>query len=184
MRNVLAPVLILAAFPLCAHASEKPPSIYFGADVGMPYTLRIDSTSHKGRGNMNLGVDGRYFLDENLNLGGRFAFDLQKRGGSTRQITFAPGLQYRWLSTDRFSPYFRADIPVVLHGAANNAGSSGKMDVGISTGFGLAWNLGGAMGVPNAAIRYDFGLEYLLGLGAAVNILAIELFKFGLEYRF
>lgn len=184
MKKLLPCLLVVCALPVRVFAEEILPKRYLGIDFGMPYTLTVDGNSQKARGNLNLGVDGRYFLDENFNLGARFSFDLQKKAGSARQLVFAPGVQYRWLTADRFSPYFQAGLPVILRGAANNAGSTGKVDLGISTGLGLAWNLGGAIGVPNTLVRYDFGVQYLFGLGSAVPVLGLELFKFGIEHRF
>lgn len=150
----------------------------------MPYLFRVDGKAQKNRGNVNLGVDGRYFINNHIHFGGRFAVDLETRGGSYRQLSLAPGVGYRWLMQKRFSPFVRFDVPVILRGALNNAGSSKKTDFGVSIGGGVVWDLGGALGIPNTAIRYDFNFQYLLGVGAAVRVLALELFKFGLEYRF
>jgi hypothetical protein len=180
MKRILPIAWIVLLFPAGLFASP----VLIGADVGMPYLFRVDGNSVKTRGNLNLGLDGRYFVDENLNFGGRFGMDLQKRGASVRRISFEPGLQYRWMTHERFSPHFRFDVPVALRGAPNNVGSDSKMDVGIGSGGGLSWNLGGALGVPGMALRYDFGFQYWLGIGDAVTVLALELFKFGLEYRF
>ncbi|MFH1262897.1 MAG: hypothetical protein V1495_05585, partial [Pseudomonadota bacterium] len=146
--------------------------------------LMVDGSANKKRGNPNLGFSGQYFIDENLALGARFGIDVRERSGVPRKVVFAPGLEYAWLTASRFSPFFSAGLPMILEGAANTRGSSAKKDLGISAGFGLRWNLGGAIGIPNTLLRYDFNLDYMFGVGSAASSLALELFALGIDYRF
>ena len=184
MKKLLA-TLVIVTSAVSAFASDmttmttKPP-VNFGVDFAMPYLLRANGNSVNDRGNFNMGVDGRYWLNENMNVGGRFAFDIENRGGGDRAVSFAPGTQYRWMPSEQFNPYVRADMPITFNGAAGNGGA----DLGISGGLGIAWNLGQAIGIENLRVRNDFNLAYNFGVGDAVSTLAIDFFRVGLDYRF
>ncbi|MCB0308596.1 MAG: outer membrane beta-barrel protein [Bdellovibrionales bacterium] len=154
-----------------------------GVDFGIPYFLTADGNKVNDRGNMNLGVDGRYFVTENMNVGGRFSYDLEDSNGF-RQIAVAPGVQYHWMPGETFVPYVRGDLPVIIQGAANSVAQDDKFDFGISAGAGVAWNLGNTIGVENLSIRYDFNLGYTFGISDAVPVLGLEFAKVGVDYRF
>lgn len=150
-------------------------SFRFGTDFGLPYTLLVDGNGVQQRGNFTLGFDGRYFLNQNLNAGMRFFFDMEEQTGTDRQVGIAPGIQYRWLPGERWEPFLRFDLPFLL---------TDQKDLGLSGGAGLLWNLGNAIGIENFSLRADFNLIYLLGLGNAVDVFMIEFLKIGLDYHF
>ncbi len=152
---------------------EKP--LRLGVDFAMPYSLYVDGNSLRERANLNLGVDGRYWMNENVNLGLRVAFDVEKQTGTTRQFQLSPGLQYHWMPLERWNPYVRVDLPVHLRG---------NQDIGLTAGLGMAWNLGDAIGVENMSLRYDFDINYMFGLGDALDVLALDIFKVGFDYNF
>jgi len=180
--------LVLGAFLLLvssAQAMEKG-NMTLGLDFALPYILTVDGNDATTRGNFNVGVDGRYMMSENWNLGTRIFFDVEKRGGSNRQFGIMPGTQYMWNTDGRWMPYLRGDIPIIFRGAINNTttNSSSKQDVGIAGGAGIAWNLGDAIGVENMMLRYDFNFSYTFGMSSALPVFALEFFKIGIDYHF
>jgi len=179
-KLMVAAVATFAAASAFASDTTTTPTANLGLDFAMPYTLRAAGNSVNTRGNMNIGIDGRYWLSENLNVGSRVAMDIETRAGSERAFAIAPGVQYRWLTQEAFNPYVRADVPVTLNGAAGTGGA----DIGMSGGLGLAWNLGQSVGLENLLLRYDFNVGYNFGVGDSINTLGIEFFKLGMEYRF
>lgn len=183
----LALAMIVASPAIAEETMTTTPTkgaIRAGVDFAMPYTLRVDGANSRNRANLNVGIDGRYYYTDNMNFGVRFAFDVEKRTASNRQIGLMPGVQYVWMPHERFNPFVRADLPVTLKGAPNTSGSANKQDVGLAGGVGLGWNLGDAIGVQNMSIRYDFAMNYYFGLGSAVSVLALDIFKIGFDYRF
>ncbi len=173
-------VVALLAAP--AMATENT-TTSIGLDFSLPYTLTVDGNTARNRANFNIGVDGRYMMNENWNLGARFAFDVEKQTGTARQISFIPGVQYHFMPEETWNPYIRADLPVLLSGAAH-ATSTSKQDVGIGAGFGLAWNIGEAIGVQNMAVRYDFNFFYTFGMGSTLPVFGLEIMKIGFDYKF
>lgn len=183
MKRLVFTLAILISLP--SFAAEMDNKMKMGIDFALPYVVSVDgSTSAKGRANFNIGVDGRYMMTENWNFGARFSFDAEKRAGSTRQIALTPGVQYHWMPGEMWMPFIRADLPVMLRGAANNVGSTSKQDIGIGAGAGIAWNLGDAIGVENMMLRYDFDFAYTFGMGDALPVFGIEFFKIGFDYTF
>lgn len=160
------------------------PRMSLGMDLAQPYAITVDGNSVNTRSNMNMGLDYRYFTTDNLNVGFRYAFDVEKQPGTVRTMSVAPGIQYQWFQGQTWMPYVRADIPVYLRGAANTAGNSSQKDMGFGTGGGLAWNLGNQIGIDHLVLRYDFTFTYIFGLGDALNQFGIEFFKVGMDYRF
>ena len=149
-----------------------------GVDFAMPYVLSADGNKVNERGNFNIGVDGRYWITENINAGMRVNFDVEERTPGSRQFAMAPGAQYHWMTTERFSPFARFDLPILLL-------NKPEQDIGVSLGGGVAWNLGDAIGVQNLLVRYDFAFNWFFGLGNATNnVIALDLFKIGFDYRF
>jgi hypothetical protein len=182
MKKMLLALGLVALTAAPALAVEKP--IRLGLDFGMPYALTVDGNSLNERGNFNIGLDGRYWATDNINYGVRFGFDVEEQNGMPMMYTMAPGMQYHWMPTESWQPFVRFDLPLVLAGAMNGTGSSSTFDMGIATGIGLAWNLGSMIGVENLSIRYDFDVNYLFGIGDALPVLALDLFKIGFDYRF
>ena len=178
-KNLWIALLLTSA----AIAGENAGNLRVGADFGMPYYLTVDNTKVNDRGNYNVGLDARYFTTESFNVGGRFSYDLEDNNGF-RQMSFAPGVQYHWMPQERFVPYVRADVPVIFQGAANTGAADDKMDVGVSAGAGVAWNLGQSMGINQLSLRYDFNMGYTFGIKTALPVLNLELAKVGLDYRF
>ncbi|HMQ11529.1 MAG TPA: outer membrane beta-barrel protein [Oligoflexia bacterium] len=157
----------------------------FGIDFAMPYALQVDGNDANQRSNYTLGVDGRYYITDNFNIGGRFSFDVEEQNGTTRQYAFAPGVQYRWYTNEAFNPYVRADVPVTFRGAATSiAGKEDQFDVGVAGGLGIAWNLGESLGIQNMLLRYDFNVQYNFGINDALDVLSVEFFKVGIDYKF
>ena len=146
-----------------------------GVDFALPYSLLVDGNSNTNRMNFNIGVDGRYQFTENWNAGFRFSFDVEAHNGLTRQVGLAPGTQWHWMPNERFNPYFRFDLPILFRD---------QQDIGLGGGAGVVWNLGDAIGVDNMTVRYDFALNYYVGVGSAVDLLALDLFKIGFDYKF
>lgn len=196
-RSLLAFAITLAATSVMADETEATATTAttsstissdakyrLGVDFAMPYVLTTDGNKTNERGNLNLGVDGRYFVTENFNLGGRFSYDVEEQTGTFRQIAVAPGAQYMWMPSETFVPYVRGDLPVIIQGAVNTAAEDDKFDFGVSAGAGIAWKLGNTIGVENLSLRYDFNLGYTFGISDAVPVLALEFAKFGVDYRF
>ncbi len=184
-RNILT--LGLAVLITAPAMAAETKSLGLGVDFSLPYTLGVDNnynSNTRGRGNFNAGIDGRYFVNENWNLGARVSFDVEKRGLSERQVVLTPGTQYHFMAGETWMPYLRGDLPVILRAAPNTAGSKSKQDIGISAGGGLAWNLGNAIGMENMLVRYDFDFQYTFGLGDALPVTSLEFFKIGFDYRF
>ena len=170
-----------------AHATTmgESPAMRLGIDSSVPYLYRANGTNVKTRGNINMGVDYRYFTSENMNLGLRASFDVEKRSGTNRQFGVSPGMQYLWTPGETWVPFARADLPFTLRGAPNTSGSSSKQDVGVSGGLGMGWNVGKQFNSEtNLMLRYDLDVAYMFGVGSAVNSLSFEFAKIGLDYRF
>lgn len=166
------------------YTQSATPRMSLGIDTALPYTIAIDGNSVNSRNNVNLGMDYRYFTSDNLNFGLRFAMDVEKQLGSVRQYSISPVVQYQWFQGHTWMPYFRSDLPVVLNGAPSSTGSTSEKDFGVSIGGGLAWNLGNQIGINNMILRYDFSASYLFGFGGALNMLSVEFFRIGVDYRF
>ncbi len=165
-----------------AYAADTTAPMSLGVDFSMPYILQADGNEVNERDNFNMGVDGRYMITENINVGGRASFDIEEKNGSVRKIAFAPGMQYRWMTNENLNPYVRIDLPVTFKGAPSTTAGD-TMDVGVAGGLGLAYNLSG-IGIENMMFRYDFNMQYNLGISDAVDTVGIEFFKVGFDYRF
>lgn len=148
---------------------------HISSDFVFPYVLMVSGSSFTERGNTAVGVEGAYHWTESFHSTLRSEFDVDSKNGLNKQVALAPGLQYRWLTEERFNPFFRFDLPVYL---------KSSQDIGAAVGLGLIWNLGGAIGLPGMALRYDFNVEYDVGLGDAVSVLSLDMLKIGVEYRF
>lgn len=178
MKKILLSCLILF-FAATSHAqynkNSLTPSMSVGLDLSQRYIIAANGSGAGDRANMNMGIDYRYFTNDNINFGLRYSFDIEEQAGTSRQMMLAPGFQYQWFQGQTWMPYVRSDIPVVLNT---------DRDVGFDAGLGLAWNLGNQIGLNNMLLRYDFTVQYLFGLGSAVDVLSVEFFKVGLDYRF
>lgn len=185
MKKIWMLFLISNLFiPMASAQANLTPPITLGIDFSQPYTLTVDGDKITQRNNVSVGADARYFINDNINIGLRVATDLEDQSGSVRKTTLSPGIQYHWFQGETWMPFARFDTPIVLHGAANGNGKESQKDLGLALGFGLAWNLGKAIGIENMIVRYDFSFFYQMGLQDALNLWAIEFFKVGLEYRF
>jgi hypothetical protein len=169
---------------LASATTTNTPRMSLGVDLSQPYAIAVDGDGVNARANLNFGIDYRYFTNDNLNVGLRYGMDVETQGGSAREISIAPGIQYQWFQGQTWMPYIRSDLPVTVQGAANATGSSGQEDLGIATGAGLAWNLGNQIGISHLLFRYDFTVEYMFGFGSALNAFSMEFFKIGMDYRF
>ncbi len=175
----------LFLMPVVAIASPTlTPSQVIGVDLSQPYILTIHGDSVMGRGNLNMGINYRYFTNDTLSFGLRYALDVEKQFGTARTMSVAPGIQVQWLQGQNWMPYFRGDLPFVLHGAPNATLDSDQMDLGVNVGTGLAWNIGNQIGLDHLLLRYDFTFGYFFGIASAWNQLSLEFFKIGMEYRF
>jgi hypothetical protein len=185
MKNTFVAVSLLLFGALSVQAAETPqPGLDAGIDFGMPYVLKANGGSVKERGNMNMGLSARYWTNDNVNYAVRLAFDLEEKL-TNRQIVLAPGLQYHFMeATSALRPYVRGDLPITLMGAPNTGGVDSKQDIGLAAGVGVAWNMGEAVGVENLSMRYDFDMAYNFGMGDAVTVLSLDIFKIGFDYRF
>ena len=162
-KLILALALVAVSTPVLAAEGGSSAKIGLGIDFAMPYLL----DPVKARGAFNVGVDGRYMITDNMNVGLRFAFDVE----GAHEIWLQPGFQYHWMPGETWNPFVRLDLPVTVKEVK---------DVGIAAGAGLAWNMGSSMGVENLSLRYDFDFGYLFDTGA----LYIEIFKIGVDYKF
>lgn len=169
---------------LASAATTNTPSMSLGVDLSQPYAIAVDGNGVNARANLNFGVDYRYFTNDNLNVGFRYGMDVEQQGTSAREISIAPGIQYQWFQGRNWMPYIRADAPVTLHGAVSSTASSSQKDVGAATGGGLAWNIGNQIGLDHLLLRYDFTVEYMFGIGNALDAFSMEFFKIGMDYRF
>ncbi len=182
-KNFLFLFSILLA-PLSMASPTNTPRMGFGIDMSQPYIVSTGGSGTHQRANLNVGIDYRYFFNDGLSVGLRYGFDVEKQAGSVREMSLAPGIQYQWFQGRSWMPYIRADAPITIHGAASSTASSGQKDAGLATGAGLAWNIGNQIGINHLLLRYDFTIEYMFGLGNALNMFSFEFFKFGLDYRF
>lgn len=155
-----------------------------GVDITMPYIVTVDGDSYNRKDAMDLGLRYLRFINNNVGFGLRFSYDFQDKPGQEQQWIAAPGVMYQWFQGKTWMPFIRFDLPIVLYGAFNNDNKSSQKDLGVITGFGLAWNLGNQMGIDNLLIRYDFNAQYYFGFGQAINNFGIEFFRFGIDYRF
>lgn len=178
MKRWIAPLLL--ALPLAAAARDR---MRLGADLAIPYRLAVDGGAQRERANMNLGADARYYFTDAFSVGSRLGFDLQDEHGP-RQVNLSPGVQYRWLPAERFSPYARADVPLIFQGAVNEDAADDRFDVALHGGFGLALNLGRSLDWGGLVLRYDCGVGYTFGLASALPVMEIEFARFGLDYVF
>lgn len=184
MKKITLTILLLAfSMPAFATTTQTPSQV-LGVDLSQPYLLLVNGNGENTRANMNLGMNYRYFTNDNLSFGLRYALDIEKQALTARAMSVAPGLQVQWFQGQNWMPYFRADVPYLMHGAPNATLDSGQQDVGVDVGTGLAWNLGNQIGINNLLFRYDFTFSYFFGLGGAFTQLSLEFFKFGMEYRF
>lgn len=174
MKRALAVLAIVAS--TSAFAADKPATPWsVGFDFLMPYSLQTGGASFTEAGNTQMGIDGRYWMNEKVNLGLRFAFDLYEDNGFDQQIWLEPGVQWHFTRDEAFDPFLRLDLPVAL---------KSDQDMGISGGIGLAWNFGHAIGVENLSMRYDFDIGYLFGIGEAADLLYLNIFRLGFDYSF
>lgn len=172
-------------FTALAHGSPtNTPRMSLGVDYAQPYLVTVDGNGVNARANMNLGVDYRFFTNDNLNVGLRYGYDVEQQTLSNRAMTLTPGIQYQWFQGQTWMPFVRADIPVYLQGAASSTGSSSQKDMGFGLGGGIAWNIGNQIGIDHLLLRYDFTTSYVFGIGNALTQFGIEFFKVGMDYRF
>ncbi|MEZ4703621.1 MAG: hypothetical protein R3A11_00180 [Bdellovibrionota bacterium] len=174
----------LLASPHLYASPQLTPPLVLGLDFALPYTIAVDGNQITQRSNITLGVDGRYFLTNNINLGLRTAFDIEEQTGTVRKVSLAPGIQYHWFQGETWMPFTRFDLPFLLRGGASTAGKNSQKDMGGALGAGIAWNLGRAIGIDHMVVRYDFSIQYYFGLSQAQSQWNLEFFKVGLEYRF
>lgn len=184
MKKLLFTLSFLVLATPALATTTQTPSMVFGVDLSQPYILTIDGNSVSQRANLNMGLEYRYFTNDTLNFGLRYAFDVEKQAGSNRMMAVVPEIQVQWLQGQTWMPYFRADLPFLLKGAPNTAGDSDQMDLGANIGTGLAWNLGNQIGIDHLLLRYDFTIGYLFGIQDALTQISLEFFKIGMEYRF
>lgn len=186
MKNIFTIFLLSFGFASTSFAQNtvQTPSMVFGIDYALPYTLIQASDNVSHRANTNMGLDFRYYFSDSLNLGVRLATDIEEQAGTEKQYSASPGIQYHWFQGHTWMPYIRSDIPYVFHGAANTLSEADKQDLGFTFGSGIAWNLGNQIGIDHLVFRYDFAFTYLFGLADAVNVFNFEFFKIGAEYRF
>ena len=159
-------------------------NIGLGVDFSLPFTLLVDGKGNSGRENLNLGADFRHWFTETQNWGLRFGFDLDRHNGLFRKLGLAPGYAHHWLVHENWRPFLRFDAPFLLRGALNNKGAKDQKDLGIGGGAGFVWKLGDAVGLDDLEFRYDFDFHYYFGIGDAVTVVGMDLFRFGFEYRF
>jgi hypothetical protein len=178
--SLFVSILLLSG---AAEASDLRP-FGVGVETSIPFTLMVDGNGVRGRQNLNVAIDGRYWWNEEGNAGLRFSFDAEKRSGSLRRLGLAPGVARHFLPNEDWSPYLRLDVPMLFRGAPNEAGSADQFDIGFSGGAGVAWKLGDAIGWPGMEFRYDFDISYFIGAGGALSVLALDLFRVGVDYRF
>ena len=155
-----------------------------GVDVGLPYSLLVDGQDARSRLNLNAGIDTRWWWNDEGNVNLRIDMDMEKKTGSFRRMGVALGVAKYFLSGENFRPYVGLEVPARFRGAPNAAGTKDKMDIGISGRGGFVWRLGDAIGWPGMDFRYDFGVYYFFGAGRAVSELGLDLFRFGIDYRF
>ncbi len=155
-----------------------------GVDTDLPFQLQVDGQNVRGRQNMNVGLDSRYWWSDEINSSLRFNLDTEKRTGSFRKIGLAPGVERCFLPGEKWRPYMHLEAPALFHGAPNASGANDKMDIGISGGGGFAWKLGDGIGWPGLEFRYDFDIFYFFGAGSALSSLGMDLFRFGFDARF
>jgi hypothetical protein len=184
MKNIFTFACALLFAGLAQASTTNTPPMSLGIDFSQPYLVTVDGNGVQTRGNINLGVDYRYFTNDNLNVGLRYGYDVEKQTGSNRVMTLSPGIQYQWFQGQTWMPFVRSDLPVFLQGAASSTGSSSQKDMGFGLGGGIAWNIGNQIGIDHLILRYDFTTSYIFGIGNALSQFGIEFFKIGMDYRF
>ncbi|MFH1018692.1 MAG: hypothetical protein V1798_11010 [Pseudomonadota bacterium] len=183
MKTVLPLLVGVLLWSGSPQASDLRP-IGIGIDTELPFQLQQDGQNVRGRQNLNVGVDGRYWWNDEIANVLRFSFDAEKRDGTLRKIGLEPGIERHFMPGENWRPYIRLDAPALLRGAPSISGASDKMDIAISGGGGFVWKLGDAIGWPGMEFRYDFDIYYFFGAGSAVSQLGMDLFRFGLDARF
>ncbi|MEZ4819674.1 MAG: hypothetical protein R3A45_07190 [Bdellovibrionota bacterium] len=176
-------LFIIPAYAWGSPATLTPPRTV-GVDFAIPFIVSAGGNSVNDTDHKNMGLRLQHFTSNNLAFGARFSVDIEEDSGRFKRWVIAPGLIYQWFQGQAWMPYIRTDIPVIVHGALNNQASDKKTDVGFLGGFGVAWNIGNAMGIPNMLLSYDFSIRYFFGFGSAISNFGIEFARFGLEYRF
>jgi hypothetical protein len=169
-------LLILLLLPSLGRASN----LEIASDVTVPFRLNVQGKGNSGQENLMLGTEFRYDASDLAQWGFRFQVDLDRYRGAFRRWGIAPFLTEHWMWHETWHPYARFELPFLLKGAPNNLGSDSKLDLGLGGGVGVAWRIENSP----LAIYYDFGFHYFFGIGDALSILSIDLFRIGMAYRF